>query len=124
MNHDPRDRSEALDAFAIVSSQVQDGRLPLMCESAFESAQFALMLVHAQSVGRGLPEAMLRVNSVDATSGKVLLDARLDGQTVPVARVPVSNFTPRAGESLVPFLVRAVSALLDVYDSGALPLAA
>jgi len=46
MNQDLRDRFEARDAFGIVSSQVDDGALPLMCESAFESAQFALMLIH------------------------------------------------------------------------------
>jgi hypothetical protein len=33
MNQDLRDRFEARDAFGIVSSQVADGALPLMCES-------------------------------------------------------------------------------------------
>jgi len=46
MNQDLRERFETRDAFGIVSSQVDDGALPLMCESAFESAQFALMLIH------------------------------------------------------------------------------
>jgi hypothetical protein len=125
MNQDLRDRFEARDAFGIVSSQVADGALPLMCESVFESAQFALMLIHqAQSAGRGLAESTLRVRAVDAASGMVLLDSRLGGSTVPVNGLPVSCFTPEPGESLVPFLVRAGLALLDVYDSMVLPEAA
>ena len=108
MNQDLRNRFEARDAFGIVSSQVADGALPLMCESVFESAQFALMLIHqAQSAGRGLAESTLRVRAVDAASGTVLLDSRLGGSTVPVNGLPVSCFTPEPGESLVPFLVRA-----------------
>ena len=43
MNQDLRNRFEARDAFGIVSSQVDDGALPLMCESVFESAQFAVL---------------------------------------------------------------------------------
>jgi len=123
MNQDLRNRFEARDAFGIVSSQVADGALPLMCESVFESAQFALMLIHqAQSAGRGLAESTLRVRGVDAASGMVLLDSRLGGSTVPVnGLLPVSCFTPEPGESLVPFLVRAALALLDVYDSTVLP---
>ena len=118
-------RFEARDAFGIVSSQVDDGALPLMCESAFESAQFALMLIHqAQSAGRGLAGSTLRVRAVDVASGMVLLDSRQGGSTVPVNGLPVSCFTPEPGESLVPFLVRAALALLDVYDSMALPKAA
>jgi len=125
MNQDLRDCFEARDAFGIVSSQVADGALPLMCESVFESAQFALMLIHqAQSAGRGLAESTLRVRAVDAASGMVLLDSRLGGSTVPVNGLPVSCFTPEPGESLVPFLVRAGLALLDVYDSMVLPEAA
>ena len=125
MNQDLRDRFEARDAFGIVSSQVADGALPLMCESVFESAQFALMLIHqAQSAGRGLAESTLRVRAVDAASGTVLLDSRLGGSTVPVNGLPVSCFTPEPGESLVPFLVRAGLALLDGYDSMVLPEAA
>jgi len=125
MNQDLRNRFEARDAFGIVSSQVADGALPLMCESVFESAQFALMLIHqAQSAGRGLAESTLRVRAVDAASGMVLLDSRLGGSTVPVNGLPVSCFTPEPGESLVPFLVRAGLALLDVYDSMVLPEAA
>ena len=125
MNQDLRDCFEARDAFGIVSSQVADGALPLMCESVFESAQFALMLIHqAQSAGRGLAESTLRVRAVDAASGTVLLDSRLGGSTVPVNGLPVSCFTPEPGESLVPFLVRAGLALLDVYDSMVLPEAA
>jgi hypothetical protein len=118
MNQDLRDRFEARDAFGIVSSQVDDGALPLMCESAFESAQFALMLIHqAQSARRGLVESTLRVRGVDAATGTVLLDSRLGGSTAPVDGLPVSCFTPEQGESLVPFLVRATLALLDTYDS-------
>jgi len=125
MNQDLRDCFEARDAFGIVSSQVADGALPLMCESVFESAQFALMLIHqAQSAGRGLAESTLRVRAVDAASGMVLLDSRLGGSTVPVNGLPVSCFTPEPGESLVPFLVRAGLALLDGYDSMVLPEAA
>jgi hypothetical protein len=125
MNQDLRDSFEARDAFGIVSSQVDDRALPLMCESVFESAQFALMLIHqAQSAGRGLAESRLRVRAVDAASGMVLLDSRWGGSTVPVNGLPVSCFTPEPGESLVPFLVRAVLALLDVYHSMLLPLAA
>ena len=125
MNQDLRDRFEARDAFGIVSCQVDDGRLPLMSESVFESAQFALMLIHqAQSPGQGLAESTLRVRGVDAASGMVLLDSRLGDLTVPVDGLPVSCFTPEPGESLVPFLVRAVSALLETYDSLALPAAA
>jgi hypothetical protein len=118
MNHELRDRFEARDAYGIVSLQVDDGALPLMCESPFESAQFALMLIHqAQSAGRGLAESTLRVRGVDAASGTVLLDARLDGSTSPIDGLPVSCFTPEPGESLVPFLVRATLVLLDTYDS-------
>jgi len=125
MNQDLRNRFEARDAFGIVSSQVDDGALPLMCESVFESAQFALMLIHqAQSAGHGLNETMLRVRAVDAASGTVLLDWRTDGSTVPTFSLPAWCFSPEPDESLVPFLVRAVSALFDVYDSMALPLAA
>jgi hypothetical protein len=108
MNQDLLDRFEARDAFGIVSSQVDDGALPLMCESAFESAQFALMLIHqAQSAGRGLAESTLRIHAVDAASGMVLLDSRRGGSTVPVTG-----------------LVRAAIALLDLYDSMVLPEAA
>jgi hypothetical protein len=125
MNQDLRDSFEARDAFEIVSSQVDDRALPLMCESAFESAQFALMLIQqAQSAGRGLAESRLRVRAVDAASGMVLLDSRRGGSTVSVNGLPVSCFTPAPGESLVPFLVRSVLALLDVYHSMVLPLAA
>jgi len=125
MNQDLRDRFEARDAFGIVSSQVDDGALPLMCESVFESAQFALMLIRqAQSAGRGLAESTLRIRAVDAASGMVLLDSRLGGSTVPVNGLSVSCFTPEPGESLVPLLVRAALALLDVYDSMVLPEAA
>ena len=125
MNQDLRDQFEARDAVGIVTAQVDDGPLSLMCGSAFESAQFALMLIHeAQSAGRVLPETTLRVLAVDAASGTVLLDSRSDGFTVPVSGIPVSCFTPEPGESLVPFLVRATTALLDVYDSTVLPAAA
>ena len=125
MNQDLRDRFEARDAFGIVSSQVDDGALPLMCESVFESAQFALMLIRqAQSAGRGLAESTLRIRAVDAASGMVLLDSRLGESTVPVHGLSVSCFTPVPGESLVPFLVRAALALLGVYDSMVLPEAA
>ena len=125
MNQDLRDRFEARDAFGIVSSQVDDGALPLMCESVFESAQFALMLIRqAQSAWRGLAESTLRIRAVDAASGMVLLDSRLGGSTVPVNGLSVSCFTPEPGESLVPLLVRAALALLDVYDSMVLPEAA
>jgi len=125
MNEDLRDRFEARDAFGVVSSQVDDGPLSLMCESVFESAQFALMLIHqAQSAGRGLPETTLRVRAVDAASGMVILDSPTGGSTAPTNGLAVSCFTPDPDESLVPFLVRAVSALFDVYDSAALPLAA
>ena len=124
MNQDLRGRFDARDALGIVSSQVDDGALPLMCESVFESAQFALMLIHqAQSAGGGVHEAMLRVRALDAASGIVLLDWRM-GSTVPANGLPASCFTPEPGESLVPFLVRGVSVLLDVYDSRALPRAA
>lgn len=125
MNQDLRDRFEARDAFGIVSSQVDDGALPLMCESAFESAQFALMLIHqAQSAGRGLAESSLRVSGVDAAAGMVLFDSRLSGTSAPVTGLPVSCFTPEPEESLVPFLVRAAVALLDAYDSVVRPIAA
>jgi hypothetical protein len=118
MNQDLRDRFEARDAFGIVSSQVDDGALPLMCESAFESAQFALMLIHqAQSAGRGLAASTLRVCGLDVASGMVLLESRNGGSVVPVDGLPESCFTPQQGESLTPFLVRAVSALLDTYHS-------
>jgi hypothetical protein len=124
MNQDPRDRFGARDALGIVASQVDDGALPLMCESVFESAQFALMLIQAKFAGADSPEAALRVRGVDAAAGMVLLDVRVRGATVPVGSLPVSNFTPQQGESLVPFLARAVSALLDVCKSKALHLAA
>ena len=125
MNQDLRNLFETRDAFGIVSSQVDDGALPLMCDSVFESAQFALMLIHqAQSAGRGLAESTLSVSSVDSASGMVLLDSRLGESTVPVHGLSVSCFTPVPGESLVPFLVRAWLALLDLYDSIVLPEAA
>ena len=125
MNQDLRNRFEARDAFGIVSSQVDDGALPLMCESVFESAQFALMPIYqAQSAGRGLTESTPRVGGVNAVSGMVLLDSRLAESTVPVHGLSVSCFTPVPGESLVPFLVRAALALLGVYDSMVLPEAA
>jgi hypothetical protein len=125
MNKDLRDRFEARDAFGIVTSQVEDGALPLMCESVFESAQFALMLIQeAQSAGRGLAQSTLRVRGVDAASGLVLLDSRAGGSTVPVNGLPVSCFIPQPGESLVPFLVRAATALMDLYDAVVLPQAA
>ena len=125
MNLDLRDRFEARDAFGIVSSQVDDGRLPLMCESAFESAQFAMMLIHqAQSAGPRPAEWTLLIRAVDAELGMVLLDSRWGESTVPVDGLAVSCFTPELGESLVPFLVRAATALLDVYDSMVLPEAA
>jgi hypothetical protein len=125
MNQDLQGLFEARDAFGIVSTQVEDGALPLMTESAFESAQFALMLIHeAQSAGREACDSTLRVSGEDAESGTVLLDVRQDGFTVPVEGLPVSCFTPEPDESLVPFLVRGVSALLDMYDSTVLPLAA
>jgi hypothetical protein len=57
-------------------------------------------------------ETMLRVRAVDAASGMVLLDSRMG-----VKGLRVSCFTPEPGETLVPFLMRATSALLDVYDS-------
>ena len=67
MNQDLLNRFEARDAFGIVSSQVDDGALPLMCESVFESAQFALMPIYqAQSAGRGLTESTPRVGGVNA----------------------------------------------------------
>ena len=125
MNQELRQRFEARDAFGIVSSQVDDGALTVMCESVFESAQFALMLIHeAQSAGRGPVEATLRVCGVDAVSGLVLLESRRDRTTVPVHGLPTSLFVPEPGESLVPFLVRAASALLETYDSVVLPDAA
>jgi hypothetical protein len=125
MNQDLRDRFEARDAFGIVTAQVDDGPLSLMCESAFESAQFALMLIHqAQSAGRVLAETTLRILAVDDVTNTVLIDSRLDGLTVPVSGIPVSYFTPEPGESLVPFLVRAATALLDVHGSTVLPEAA
>jgi hypothetical protein len=125
MNQDLRDCFEARDAFGIVSSQVDDGPLSLMCESVFESAQFALMLIHeAQSAGPAPAESTLLIRAVDAVAGTVLLDSRIGGSTVPVDALAVSSFTPEQGESLVPFLVRAATALLDAYDSMVLPEAA
>jgi hypothetical protein len=125
MNHELHGLFEARDAFGIVSSQVDDGRLTLMCESVFESAQFALMLIdQAQSAGRGPAESHLRVRGVDLSSGIVLLDSRVDGSTHPVDGLPVSSFIPTEGETLVPFLVRAVESLLEAYDSTVLQGAA
>lgn len=125
MNQGLRDRFEARDAAGIVSAQMDDGPLPIMCESVSESAQFALMLIHqAQSGARVPSEWALRVRGVDAGSQTVLLDSRLGTLTRPVAGLPASCFVPEPGESLSPFLVRAVSALLDSYDAVALPVAA
>lgn len=118
MNHELHELFEARDAYGIVASQVDDGRLPIMCESVFECAQFALMLIHqAASAGRRRAEAQLRVRGVDLASGIVLLDSRVGGATRPVEGIPVSCFTPVEGETLVPFLVRAAQALLQAYDS-------
>ncbi len=125
MDQHLRDRFEARDAWGVVSTQVDDGALPVMCESVFESAQFALMLIHqAQSAGRGATEWTLRVRGVDSASGTVLLDSRLGGSAVPAHGLPASCFVPEPGESLVPFLVRGVSALFAVYESVLLPRAA
>ena len=108
MNQDLRDRFEARDAFGIVSSQVDNGALPLMCESVFESAQFALMLLHqARSAGRG----------VTRRSSAYAAWTRHQGWSSGVKGLRVSCFTPEPGETLVPFLMRATSALLDVSDS-------
>jgi len=124
MNKDPRDRFGARDALGIVSSQVDDGTLPLMCESVFESAQFALMLIQTKFAGADSAESALRVHGVDAAAGTVLLDVRVRGVVIPIDSLPVTHFTPQQGESLVPFLARAVSALLSVCNSKALRLAA
>ncbi len=125
MNEDLRRKFEARDAAGIVSSQVDDGPLPVMCESAFEVAQFALMLIHqAQSSGHGPAESMLRVCGVDEVSHRVALETRLDGLPVQVEGLPVSCFVPGPGESLAPFLERAVSELLSAYDGSVVRLAA
>jgi hypothetical protein len=125
MNQYLRDRFEVRDAAGIVSAQMEDGPLPMMCESVSESAQFALMLIHqAQSGARVPAEWTLRVRGVDAASQTVLLESRIGAVVLPVDGLPTSCFVPQPGESLSPFLVRAVSALLDSYDAVALPVAA
>jgi len=125
MNQELRDRYDARDAFGIVSAQVDDGALPLMCESVFESAQFALMLINeARSAGRRPVATSLCVRGVDEGSATVLLDARRGGPAATVAGLPVSFFTPDPTETLVPFLVRGVQALLDMSDTLELSAAA
>ena len=125
MNEDIREKFEARDAAGIVLSQVDDGPLPVMCESAFEVAQFALMLIHqAQSGGCGPAESTLRVCGVDAVSHMVALESRMGRVAVPVRGLPVSCFVPEPGESLAPLLVRAVTDLLGAYDGSVVQLAA
>lgn len=115
MNRELRDCFDARDAFRIVATQVDDGPLTVMCESAYESAQFALMLIHeAEFAGQRPGATTLTVRSVDEASGTVLLDSPLGGT---VARLPMSSFTPEPGETRVPFLVRAAQSLLDLYES-------
>jgi hypothetical protein len=124
MNQYLRDRFEARDAAGIVTAQMDDGRLPLMCESVFESAQFALMLIHqAQQESRRVVR-MLRVAGIDFGSQRVLLETRIGTVVFPVDSLPFSVFVPVEGESLHPFLIRAVSALLDSHDTQAVSAAA
>lgn len=125
MNQYLRDLFEARDAAGIVTAQRDDGRLPLMCGSVFESAQYALMLIHESQQESTLhTEATLRVAGLDYESQTVLLDSRIDGVVFPVDSLPWSVFVPVEGESLHPFLIRAVSALLDSHDTQVLPVAA
>lgn len=122
MNKDLRDRFDARDAPAIVSWQMDDSRRTLMCESVLESAQFALMLIQqAQQCSRGLAEWTLRVRGVDETAGLVLLDWRRGSVAFPVDGLDVAHFVPVFGESMHPFLIRGVTALLAVFDAACMP---
>ena len=122
MNQALRDCYDAGDARGIVATQVDDGPLTVMCSSAYESAQFALMLIHeAEFAGHRPGATTLRVREVDEASGTVLVDSPLGGTA---AGLPSSHFVPQPDESLVPFLVRAVQALLDVSESLGLSAAA
>ena len=112
-----RTKFDAADAAAIVAMQVDDGPLPVMAAHPLEVAQFALILIdEARAHGAQPDEQRVVARGLDTNAQVVTVDVRIERVTDATHQVPVRLLEPELGETMVPFLTRAVRTMLGLYQ--------